>query len=117
MVGKVIADWNAKAVDIGFKRELPASFRIETEADDQDMNSDCCNNLEYPEISLPEKNHMSSVEKKRATVEQVRSLAREGFSCRRYCKRGQYLLCYSKEISQCGFCSRKQIGTICAKNR
>ena len=63
----------------GFKRDLPASFRIETEADDQDMDSNCCDNLEYPEI-LPEKNHMSSVEKKRAAVEQVRSLARKGFS-------------------------------------
>jgi len=64
----------------GFKRELPASFRIE-EVDDQDMDSDCCVHFECHEAHLV-KNYMLSVEKKQAIVEQVRSLAKEGFLCR-----------------------------------
>jgi len=99
------------------KTVLPVRFRIETEVDEQDMDSDCCENVECHEVYLPEKNHIFSVEKKQALVEQVRSLAREGFSCRRYCKRGRYLLCDSKEISQCKHFSREQVGTIYTKSR
>jgi hypothetical protein len=62
------------------KTMLPALFRIEIEADDQEMDSDCCEQFECHGASLPEKSHMFSVEKKRALVEQVRSLARDGFS-------------------------------------
>ena len=40
----------------GFKRELPASFRIE-EADDQGIESDCCVHFECHEAHLPEKNY------------------------------------------------------------
>ena len=64
----------------GFKRELPASFRIETEADAQDIESDCCVHFECHGAHLPEKNYMLSVEKKQAIVEQVRSLAKDGYS-------------------------------------
>ena len=75
----VVKNMNEHGKD-GFKRVLPASFRIKTDTDEQDMDSESCENLECLKISLSEKDHMSSVEKKRTAVEQVRSLAREGFS-------------------------------------
>ena len=75
----VVKNMNEHGKD-GFKRVLPTSFRIKTDTDEQDMDSESCENLECLKISLSEKDHMSSVEKKRTAVEQVRSLAREGFS-------------------------------------
>jgi len=64
------------------KRLIPSSFQIqtETEVDSQVMGSDFWEKEENHEINPSETQHLTSIEKKRARVEQVRSLAADGLS-------------------------------------
>jgi predicted transcriptional regulator len=70
-------------IDYGKKyiiSHIPSFFRIPTEGNNQNMAGGCCGKSECYGTNLPEKKLTASVERKRALVEQVRSLEKDGFS-------------------------------------
>jgi transposase len=62
------------------KKLISPSFQIEVMEDEQGMGSDSGEKEEHHGETLSEMKHLTSTEKKRAQVEQVRSLAGDGFS-------------------------------------
>jgi transposase len=73
---KNLTDYSKKVI----RKEVPQSFRIQTEADTQGAGTNSWEKEENHGEKQSTVKHLTSLEKKQAQVEQVRSLAMEGFS-------------------------------------
>jgi transposase len=73
---KNLTDYSKKVI----RKEVPQSFRIQTEADTQGAGNNSWEKEENHGENQSTVKHLTSLEKKQAQVEQMRFLAMEGFS-------------------------------------